>query len=501
MLRATTDLGPLIGLRVATLRGRSRSAAWLGLVALVLLTSAAVLGPTLLPDRPAVRDDLLPVLPVLYLASLGITVVVSMTSSGSRELLPREQAVAFPVSATTDHLGALLLAPLNLTWLLQAWAVLAATSYAVGARSTLAAALLPVLAWLVAATALAQVLAWGVEWLRRGAHGLLLLGTGTLLLTAAAAVTLLTTDPVAPLLDSGPARWVAEGVVAGAEGRWGPWSLVLSGLLVLTAVGLVLGGWTAGRVARRPARDERGADSAERPARPLPASDLAALLRTDRAGIYRSVPMRRGVAVLALLPAAVALLAGFGWHMLGIFPGLVASGAALLFGVNAWCLDGRGTVWRESLPVAPRTALAARGLVLAELILAASAVTLLVASTRAGIPTLSQLVAVLCAAVVVTVQVVTTSLRWSLRRPYAVDLRNPRATAAPPLVMVGYSSWLAVSTTTTGLLFNLVSGAPWWWSPLLAVFFLSWSGLRLGRVAAAWDDAGTRARVVGSVAV
>ena len=36
-----------------------------------------------------------------------------------------------------------------------------------------------------------------------------------------------------------------------------------------------------------------------------------------------------------------------------ILPGLVASGGALLFGVNAWCLDGRGLLWRENLPARP----------------------------------------------------------------------------------------------------------------------------------------------------
>ena len=37
-----------------------------------------------------------------------------------------------------------------------------------------------------------------------------------------------------------------------------------------------------------------------------------------------------------------------------LLPGLTASGAALLFGVNAWCLDGKGMVWRETLPVSAR---------------------------------------------------------------------------------------------------------------------------------------------------
>ncbi len=500
LLRATIDVGVLLGFRLAGLRGRSRPAAALALVVLALLTVAAGLGPALLADAVVPRRDVLALLPVVYLGVLGIVAVVATTSGAGRELLPREQAVAFPVSTTTDHLGALLLAPLNLVWLLQAWTVIAATSYAVGYRVTLAAALLPVLGWLVAATAFAQALAWGVERVRRGWHGRFLVPTGGVLLAATVAATA-TTGRLDPLTVGGPTWWVTDAVVAGAEGRWGPWARTLTGLVVLTALGVLAGGWAAAWVARRPARDERGLDSLERPAGALPRSDLAALVRTDRAGIYRSVPMRRGVAVLALLPAAVALVGGFGWEMFGIFPGLAASGAALLFGVNAWCLDGRGMVWRDSLPVGPRVAFTARAVVLAELIVAATGATVLLASLRAGAPTPAQLVAVLCATAVITVQVVATSLRWSLRRPYVVDLRNARATAAPPLVMVGYSSWLALSTTSTGLAFNLVSQAPWWWSPVLAVPLLVWSGLRLHRVAAAWDVAETRASVVRGVAV
>jgi hypothetical protein len=178
----------------------------------------------------------------------------------------------------------------------------------------------------------------------------------------------------------------------------------------------------------------------------------------------------------------------------------VASGGALLFGVNAWCLDGRGALWRDSLPVAPRLAFLARLLVLAEVLLVAIALTLAMASLRAGLPTGSQTVAVLCSALVVTLQVVSGSLRWSVRRPFAVDLRGARATPAPPLVMVGYSSRLAFTTTVTGLLFAAASLESVAWPLIIAVPFLSASALRLHRTASAWGDPVTRARVVATVA-
>ena len=50
--------------------------------------------------------------------------------------------------------------------------------------------------------------------------------------------------------------------------------------------------------------------------------------------------------------------------MLTILPGLVASGGALLFGVNSWCLDGRGALWRDSLPVTPKRVFMSRVIVL-----------------------------------------------------------------------------------------------------------------------------------------
>ena len=78
------------------------------------------------------------------------------------------------------------------------------------------------------------------------------------------------------------------------------------------------------------------------------------MLRIDRAAIWRSVPLRRGHDGARLMPGAVALAGDLEWQMLTMLPGLVASGGALLFGVNTWCLDGRGALWRDSLPVSPR---------------------------------------------------------------------------------------------------------------------------------------------------
>ena len=496
--RAVADVRPLLAFRLAGLRGRSRRVApvALGVIALITLLSAVV--PAFVTYDLS-RQDVLILLPSAYVGVLVISIVSAATSGGGRELLPREQAIAFPVSPTTDHLGALLMAPLNIAWLLQCWAVLGATSYAVGPQWTLLPALVPVLLWLVTASTTAQMLAWCVEWVRRGPYGAIIVRAGAVAVVAVIG-TLIATSKVTTVLDNSPTVKIAVGVASGMRRQWGPWFQVVAALALLSFAALCAGAWLAGRVARRAARDELRVEASARTSQHNPRSDFAAMLRTDRAGIWRSVPMRRGLTVLALFPGLVAVGGSFHWDMLGIFPGLVASGGALLFGVNAWCLDGRGALWRDSLPVSPRLAFASRAVVLLEILLAACTVTLLLASVRVGVPTLSELLAVVCAAVVVTTQVVATSLRWSVRRPYAVDLRSSRATPAPPLVMVGYSSRLALTTTFTGLLFNLTTQLSWYVPLLFALPFLAWSGVKLLLTARAWSDPPTRSRVIATVA-
>ena len=119
----------------------------------------------------------------------------------------------------------------------------------------------------------------------------------------------------------------------------------------------------------------------------------------------------------------------------------------------------------------------------------------------AGVPTGAEATAVVCALLVVTVQVVAVAMSWSIRRPFSVDLRSARATPAPPVVMVGYSARLATSTTMTAMVFSALSWtAPGWVSVAVAAPLLVWSGLRWRRAAARWADAPTRALVVTTVA-
>jgi hypothetical protein len=222
----------------------------------------------------------------------------------------------------------------------------------------------------------------------------------------------------------------------------------------------------------------------------------------DHASVWRSAPLRRGILVLGAIPGAAAAVSGLDWSMVTLLPGLVASGAALLFGVNAFCLDGPGALWRETLPGAPRTLLAARLLLVAEVCLAGGALALGAACVRApGPPSPAEAVAVLGALAVTTAQVVARCAAWSVERPYTASLRDPRDQPAPPAAMAGYSARLAVTTTCTGLLFSLfaVAGEPVV-TLVVVAGLLSLSALRIRRVARLWDDATVRTRVLATVA-
>lgn len=495
--RAVVDVGHLLRFRSATVRRRS-SFAWIALSFLAMTLGSAVI-PAF--SQGAGRGegrafDLLILLPTAFAGFLILVVVSSVASGGGRELLAREHAVAYPISPTTDHLGALLLAPLNIAWLIQAWVMLGTTAYALGNHSLLAAQI-GVLLWLAVATAMAQAFAWLVEGIRRRAYGTAVVRTLTV---AVLGVTLglQLTHSLLDLLDQLPTRWIVVGLIDGFSGRW---LLTIAALVGILVSAVVIGAVPAHFAARRTPRDELRTETDTYPGRRLPRSSLAGLIRTDRASVWRAVPMRRGIAVLAIGPGVVALLGNLPWSSITILPGLVASGGALLFGVNAWCLDGRGGLWRESLPVEPATVFAARAYVLAEFLLVASAVTMALGAFRAGVPSPAELTALLCTVVVVTVQVVGASLRWSAQRPFAVDLRSARATPAPPLVMVGYSARLAVTTTLTGLVFSGLARVPdWQVSLLVAVPFLAWSSWRLLRTMRLWDDPVARARIVTTVA-
>lgn len=494
LVRSVADVGHLVRFRSAG-RGRSGRHTW---VALGTLSLAALVVPMLLPDaRVGQRAlDVLLLMPTAMVGVLVLATVAAVTSGGGRELLPRDQAVAYPVSPTTDHLGALVLAPLNVAWLLQAWLLVGGASYALGWQQ--AASVQPgVLLWLVVATATAQAAAWAVEGVRRRRHGVAIVRTsGVALAVAVAALQL--AGGFGAVVDRLPTVWVTAGLVGGFSWRW---TLTIAVELALVVVAIALGAVAAHWADRRMPHDELRTETGSFAARPMPGSDLRMLMRLDWASVWRTVPMRRGLMTLAVAPGVVALAAQLPWTSLPVMAALSVAGGALLFGVNAWCLDGRGGLWRASLPVGPGVVFASRALVLAVLLLGASGVTVAMGALTAGAPTSAEVTAVVATWVVVVLQVVAASMRWSGLHPYAVDLRSARATPAPPVAMVGYSARLALSTTLTASFFSALAHLPDPRAPLVfAVPFVCWSGCRLVLAYGRWCDPVERARVVTTVA-
>jgi hypothetical protein len=500
-VRALVDVRHLLWFRATTVR-RRRTAGWAA-GSFVLVTAAIGTVPAYVEgagviDATGRAAQFLIILPTVLAGMLVLAVVSSVASGGGRELLSNEHGVAYPVSPTTDHLGALLLAPLNIAWLLQAWTLLGVTAYAIGPENLWGAQVIALL-WVLTASALAQVVAWTVEAIRRGPRGLLIVRS-TGLVVGAIAVWLQLAGLLSAALDQVPTVYVMRGMIAAREGQVLRYVVTVAVLLVVIVAAIALGALPAHLAARHSPRDATRVESGARAARRAPRSDLAALVRLDRGSVWRAVPMRRGMMVLAVGPGLVALAGDLEWNTMTILPGLVASGAALLFGVNAWCLDGRGMLWRESLPARPTTVFAARMMVLGEWLLVSSGITLVLASLRAGLPAAHELTALLCTWLVVTVQVVGASMRWSAKSPFSVDMRSARATPAPPVMMVGYSARLAVSTTLTGLVFGSLARLPYWnLSIAFAIPFLVWSLARLGFVYRTWRDPVDRARIVMTV--
>ena len=502
-LEAARDTRHLMAFRARTVR--RRGAALLGLAVVVVLTALFAVAPSRVDLRsggPAPVERALAALEsnlgAAFAGFLLLAVGAAMGSGGGRELLSRSEAAVHPISPVTEHLGSLLLAPVNLAWMVQAWTLLAVTAL-VTPPGHLVGAQLVVLAWVLAATALGQAAGWAVEGVRRTTRGVLVvrIGAGAVVVALAA---LHLAGLLAPLARALPTTWLAD------TSQTGRWPLALGVLLLLTVAGLVLGARPAAWALGLPPREELRVQSGVHEARHVPeprwgSADRALLRRLDRGSVWRSVGMRRGLMVLGIGPGLVALVAGLEWGTVLLLPGLTASGAALLFGVNAWCLDGKGMIWRETLPVSSADVFDVRALVVAECMAAVSGVTVVLALLRNGLPPLVTGVAVASCWLVVLVQVLAIVMTWSVRSPYSVDLSSPRATPAPHAAMAGYAGRLSLVTTLTAMLFTGLAALPWAWAPaVVAVPFLAWSTRRLLRARRRWLAGDERARVVLTVA-
>ena len=196
-------------------------------------------------------------------------------------------------------------------------------------------------------------------------------------------------------------------------------------------------------------------------------------------------------------------MAGMTWQSLILVPGLIAAGAGLLFGINAFTLDSSGAVWLSTLPHWSSPAYLMKSLVFFEVAIGAVMSALLGGSLRAPTPTsAAEVTAAVCSAVCCALIVVALGMRSSLKHPHRAELRGPRDTPATPGVMAAQSIRFALVTTFTSLFFALLALPGDWWLPL-------WGALPVGLLALlhwfqtsrAWAHPHVRAHVVLTVAV
>jgi hypothetical protein len=503
-LRGSHDLpgqvGALLWLRWRMVRSPGQRTLLVALTAVpVLLVLAGVAGLQSLPPDQAF--NILLVTPTVYLAFIGLSVLVPLVSGGGNELYPTDQVAAYPLRARTHFVSTLLLVPANLAWVVNVVSLFALTIVTAGPVSADTIPLVAtVLAFVVMATVAGHAVGWTVVGIRQTRPGRI----GTWAFAAAIALAtavVVRTGQAFPVLERSPTRSVLLAALDGYAGHWLSWARAVTVMALVTVTAAVLGIRCAAWALRRPG-DHALLDASRSVRRRAPRPTLLReLVAVDRASVWRAPALRRGGLVLLLLPGLFALVSGLQWQSLVMLAGLVAAGGGLLFGINAFALDGSGAVWLTTLPGWHRSAFTSKVWVVTEITGATVLAAIVGGALRAPAPTAgSQLSATLGCGVAAGAVVVASALRSSVRRPHRAALLGPRDTPAPPGATIGYSVKLAGGCTVIGLLFTGVALAgPWWVPPLLVVPFVAWAGRSLVETRRLWDDPVTRARVVQTV--
>jgi hypothetical protein len=163
------QLAALLALRWQMVRsGGARLGLLLGVAVLVWLLQVALRSGGLL-DSPSLATAL-EVAPSAYLGFGVLAVIAPLTAGGGNELVPPDQLVAYPVRTSTQFLGGLLLAPLNLVWLVQLLALAALTAF-LTLDTSLPRGVVTTAAYVGCITVLGQALAWLVVGLRQTRAG------------------------------------------------------------------------------------------------------------------------------------------------------------------------------------------------------------------------------------------------------------------------------------------------------------------------------------------
>lgn len=467
----------------------------------VSLVVAGLLGMQTLPDDQTFNLSL--ATPTFYVGFLILAILAPLVSGGGYELYPSDQLVGYPIRPATAYRSTLVLAPVNLAWVINVIALFIVTGFAAGDLTWIptSRSLVTVATFILAATVVGHTIGWLVMGFRQSRRGRFFTNIGGALVLVAG-LFVFWTDKVITLLDNSPTTRVLVGAYDGYNGAYGSWLAVVAVLVGAIAVFLRLGDAVAGWALRRPGDHADRTSSRSLPRRTWSRHVIYALLMVDHASVWRSTPLRRGVLVLVVVPGVISALAGMTWQSLVLVPGLIAAGAGLLFGINAFTLDSTGSVWLSTLPGWASPAYLAKSLVFFEVALAAVLSALVGGSLRAQpANSASEVTAAFMSALCCAVLVVALGMRSSLRHPHRADLKGPRDTPATPGVMAAQSMRFALVTTFTSLYFATLAFSGIWWLPLFgALPVLLLSVLHWYRTGLAWAHPHVRATVVMTVA-
>ena len=196
-------------------------------------------------------------------------------------------------------------------------------------------------------------------------------------------VALFASDRLIDVLDRSPTTVVVTAMVNAHGGELLSWLPHVVALGLATWASYLAGVRACAWTLRTPSVASGSHDARTLRRRPQALTLLGEMLAVDRSNVWRSTSLRRGLYVLGLLPGAVAALVGIRWVDLPLLPALVAAGAGMLFGVNAFCLDASGALWLASLPVSPKATFLVRTVTVLEVGMVTVAVATVAASLRA----------------------------------------------------------------------------------------------------------------------
>lgn len=449
--------------------------------------------------EPAALATAVDLAPQAFLGFAVLAIVAPLTAGGGTQVVPAEQLVAFPVRPGTHFLGGLALAPANLVWVTQIVVLTAETAY-LSKDGHLLPGLVTALAYVAAITVLGQTFAWTLAGVRQQRIGRRVVTAATVALVLGTVI-VVRAGAGGDVLDASPTRSIVRGISAGADGDWLRWAVTTAALLALAAGAMALGPRACAWTLNRPSDAQPRGEGVGVRRRSVHRTALRELIAVDRASVWRASALKRGGLVLTVFPGLAAACAQVPWESLVVLPGLVAAGAGLLFGVNAFSLDGPGSLWLASLPHDPRLVLRSKAIVLTETVVGAAVLSAVAGSVRSpGSPSVAVVVAMAAGIATCCAFVVACSLSMSVRHPHRADLRGPRDSIAPPGALVMASARLAVPTAFTCISLESATGAGLWWLPILICLPLTVSTVRHTRIVLrVWDDPVARARVVQTV--